>query len=181
MSQFENIYKLIRNLTNRVELQESKIEGVLPEENIYTLIQNLTNRVELQESKIERCDKTTLFKYTDKIVPEDEYLQFKEVELLPGNYIIEATVTYANVSIFNDTGVILGLFDNGQLIATGCAAWYGRVDSDDIYGSYQTVLIKGVLSVNDKKNYKFIVRPIGSRLAVPVTKNSNYPSILTIF
>ena len=140
------------------------------------------NIISLQ-NQIDRVNQTVLFKHTQSVLPRSSStcIEYNDVELDNGEYIIEAHCTYGNIGVMNDCGVILGLYEGDNLIATGSGAWYGHITGDSIHNSYQTIFAKGVLNVEYKKLFKFCLKPLGSKNTQCISYNSDYPSVLTIF
>ena len=69
-----------------------------------------------------------------------------------------------------------------EMVATGSASWFGRLESDmDKYSAYQTITIKGLLTLTKKKDYIFWLKRIGSTHSGPVVHHDDFPCLLTIF
>lgn len=199
MNQFENVYSKLRELTKKVETLDASVNKIIsrviiPSQN-FEPSPNITHHTDSvqnddQHERMAQQIVTTFqggkagSRYIERVIPTDEYIHFKEVELDVGTYIVEASCTCVNQSIFNDAGVIMGLYDyndNERLIASGCGAWYGHVSGDSIAGSQQTVFLRDVLDVTIKAKYRFVIKSIDKRYSLNVTRNNNFPAILTIF
>lgn len=150
-------------------------------ENVHKLLVNAYKKIDELQDRIERVNKTVMFKHTQTVLPSTSCVLYKDVELDEGQYIIEASCTYGNIGVMNESGVILGLYEDENLIGTGSAAWYGHQSGDDIYSSYQTVYVKCLFQVSNKQLYHFMLKPIGLKNSNCITFNTNYPSLLTIF
>lgn len=150
-------------------------------ENVYNLVINAYKKIDELQDRIDRVNKTVMFKHSQTVLPSTSLILYEGVELDKGQYIIEASCTYGNIGVMNETGVILGLYENEKLIGTGSAAWYSHQSGDDIYSSYQTIYVKCVFKVENKQTYHFVLKPIGLKNSNCITFNTNYPCILTIF
>lgn len=129
-----------------------------------------------------------IFKHIEKVIPTRDFTKFEPVSLTPGKYIIECTITYVNMTTEQEAGAMLGIFLENEetfteeLLTTGSASWFGRVESDmDKYSAYQTITIKGVITIDKQKDYVFWLKRLGSTHSGPVIHNNDFPCLLTIF
>jgi len=150
-------------------------------ESVYKLVISAYKKIDDLTEKLKHINTGVIFKHTQTVLPSTSYILYDKVELEEGRYIIEASCTYGNLGVMTESGVVLGLYEEDQLIGTGSAAWYAHQSGDDIYSSYQTVYVKCVFEVKNKKSYQFFLKPIGLKNSDCITFNTNYPSILSIF
>jgi len=169
------------------------------------LLQTLERRIESQQEQIEDLKRYKhdifhksqekgemivfkIFKHIESIVPTNELVVFQPVELTTGTYIMEATMTYINMSLSTNAGVELGLYrinrqtNSEDLVTTGSAAWYGRVDGMDQYSASQMITVKAIVSVKERsEHFEFFLKPVGLRNAMAVLNAPLYLCHLTIF
>lgn len=175
------LLKMTEDLQKKVEEQKDEIDAL----NAYK------NKVEEYFSVFKEKKEVILFKifkHIERLVPTGDLIKFSPVSLTPGTYIIESTITYINMTPNQEAGAMVGIYMENdetfveEMIATGSASWFGRLESDmDKYSAYQTISVKGVLTITKQKDYVFWVKRIGSTHSGPVVHNNDFPCLLTIF
>lgn len=173
--------KMLEDLQKKVDEQKIEIDSL----NAYK------NKIEDYFSVFKESKEVVLFKifkHAERVIPIGDLIQFSPVSLTPGTYIIESTITYINMTPNQEAGAMVGIYMENdetfveEMIATGSASWFGRLESDmDKYSAYQTINIKGVLTITKPKDYVFWVKRIGSTHSGPVVHNTEFPCLLTIF
>ncbi len=173
--------KMIEDIQQKVEDQKIEIESL----NAYK------NKIEEYFSVFKETKEFVLFKifkHAERVIPIGDVIKFSPVSLTPGTYIIECTITYVNMTPNQEAGAMVGIFMENEetfveeMVATGSASWFGRLESDmDKYSAYQTITIKGLLTLTKKKDYIFWLKRIGSTHSGPVVHHDDFPCLLTIF
>jgi hypothetical protein len=112
-------------------------------------------------------------------------VKFPKIILNKGTYFIDLTLTFINNNIVNDASVIIDLIaktDNKNiLIGRSSHTWYGRFNGDDIYHGYQTVIINGILDIDNATNVDFYTKSIDQRHCSIVAYVKEYPALLRIY
>ena len=112
-------------------------------------------------------------------------VKFPKIILNKGTYFIDLTLTFINNNIVNDASVIIDLIaktDNKNiLIGRSSHTWYGRFNGDDIYHGYQTVIINGILDIDNATNVDFYTKSIDQRHCSIVAYVKECPALLRIY
>ena len=155
--------------------------------------ETVENIAEAKEEKAKEDEKEKMvvfkiFKHIESVVPSNEMVHFQPIEISAGSYITEVTMTYINRSLVTDSGVVLGLYrvnrknNSEDLLATGSAGWFGKVQGSEHYSARQTVLVKTSIVVNERKEIvELFVKPVGMRNVSPVIHDPSSPCVLTLF
>lgn len=173
--------KMIEDIQKKVDDQKIEID----------LLNAYKNKIEEYFSLFKETKEFVLFKifkHAERVIPTGDSIKFLPVSLSAGTYIIESTITYINMTPNQEAGAMVGIFMENdetfaeEMVATGSASWFGRLESDmDKYSAYQTITIKGVLTITKPKDYIFWIKRIGSTHSGPVIHHNDFPCLLTIF
>jgi hypothetical protein len=147
----------------------------------------LSSRMDDLDKKIDHVrDNTVLVKYVQEIVPDDSHtediIQFDEITLTKGKYIVDVRETFMNNSPFYaESGVVLGLYQSDQLLSTGSISWFGRVNGTSVAGGYHTVNIRYFIEVADTKTFCFYTKPVDVLHSTLIKNDPAYSVLLTVY
>ena len=174
----DHIAMLLQTLEKKIESQQEQIEDL--KRYKHDIFHKSQEKGEMIVFKI--------FKHIESVVPTNEMVVFQPVELTTGTYIMEATMTYINMSLATDAGAELGLYrvcreaNRNDLVATGSAGWFGKVDGVDQYSASQMIAVKAIITVKERtETFEFFLKPIGVRNAIAAVNSPLYLCHLTIF
>lgn len=160
------------------ELKESRKLNEMMRNELQQVIRfNVALQNEIDALK--QGESLTLFQ---SIIPRDDVVQFEPIVLkkeIP--YFIDVRLTYVNIDIVNDAGVIVGLYtnENSLLIGSGSASWYGRTN-ENFVGGMQTIVVTGLFTPLETKEYTFFVRDMDRKHAQLLLNHPDFPCIMRI-
>ena len=183
-SKINTIIDLIQNIKSNFEISVKK--------KITEIEQKISNNdTEILNKKIKEMEQKKDYKNNlEKIhmieIPNNlNDVKFPKIILNKGTYFIDLTLTFINNNIVNDASVIIDLIaktDNKNiLIGRSSHTWYGRFNGDDIYHGYQTVIINGILDIDNATNVDFYTKSIDQRHCSIVAYVKEYPALLRIY
>ena len=181
----------IRNKINEIDNKTSQIETSIRNEidnktsQIDTSIKNIRNIPNIPNiQNIPKAKKSKI--YIEQIPDDNNHIKFTKLNLNKGTYFVDFSVTFVNNNIVNDASVILELLakinNKNNLIGRSSHTWYGRYNGNDIYHGYQTVIINGVLNIEDELTLvEFYTSSIDQRHCNIVINLKEYPTLLRIY
>jgi hypothetical protein len=114
------------------------------------------------------------------VVPRDDDVDIGPFLLQQGRtYIIESHITCINIDMVDGCGIVLALYEkeNTGIIGTGAAAWNGRVNAEDDnpYAGMNTVVVRGVFTPSETKEYAFVIRIMGRKYTQVLLNHPTFP------
>jgi len=164
------------SIRNEIDNKTSQIDTSIKNIRNIPNIPNIQNIPKAKKSKI----------YIEQIPDDNNHIKFTKLNLNKGTYFVDFSVTFVNNNIVNDASVILELLakinNKNNLIGRSSHTWYGRYNGNDIYHGYQTVIINGVLNIEDELTLvEFYTSSIDQRHCNIVINLKEYPTLLRIY
>jgi hypothetical protein len=148
------------------------------------LVYDLVLKVNEINRKIEYLkDNTIIFKYVEEIIPsENNIVLFKPFELSKGLYKIDIKTVFINYHpYYRESGIILGLYNNEELLTTCNFSWHGNVNGDEKVSACQDIFIKYILDVSKNTTYHLSIKPLEIKNCEMVKNDKMRSTLLTIF
>lgn len=190
--QIDGLTREKNDILQKFAAQQQQIEDLKQyKHDIFHKSQEEKKETETEKETEKETDKMVvfkIFKHIESIAPSSEMVHFKPIEVSAGSYIAEATMTYINRTLVTDSGLVLGLYrvnrknNSEDLLVTGSAGWFGKVQGSDQYSARQTVSVKTNIVVNERREMvELFIKPVGMRNVSPVLHDPSSPCVLTLF
>jgi DNA polymerase III alpha subunit (gram-positive type) len=184
----KHVDEKLKTVENSVEEKMKHVDEKLKhvEDSVEEKMKHVDEKLKHVENSVDQkisVSKASI-KYVESVVPSKDIIKFSPFVLEAGQHVTECQVTCMNSSSQQDCGIMLGMYDvtdgNENLIATGSASWFGKTIGNDIYSSYQSVILKGLIHLDKKQTMNIVLKIIGNRYSSLVLHDKKFPCIFTI-